>query len=1122
MSWNEWIARHSKIVVMIWLVMIVIMTPMAIRINSITSYSIDQMLPSGIESVEVQKIMEKDFAGAVNENQTFLIITNVSVNDPRAEMAYHRFRERVEGRYARNVTSYYDALENLEVRSRTLALNLTRTTANVTGLLYTTALETNRSFGQFLERVYLLANTTENTRELLLQTARAYLSLRENLTDLYSRMNSLSKLLKDTDAAYLKLVSENPNLTLEERKRALENLLYERVNGSLKPLVPAVVETVVAYDPVPSGTLLKNPGLLENATVDLTYRVMGDPSLPREVLHALYRSHGDERIIGKIAADLLREKLVGELRGKVPDPEKTAEIIVAAVVENPEGIVSGKTLEDATVSTVLKLLPEERAGAELEELVRALYRGADPEKLARETFLREFEKRLSETVPPGTPENVRKALLSLAREVVERYPLSGRELEAMVKKKVAEILGSYLAGGIGGVELDINLTKLVDLAYRFRDDPSAITEKDVEPVAEDVYRSLYSIMGPYIEHLKSEDNTSLMIIFIPAGKPARGQDEYRYLFENATIVKRTALEEFGRYFPKVDGALGGNPVQLHEMFVLGKEDNEKTTKFSVVGALIILFILMGAAVLATILPFTGVGTAILTSFGLIYLLAKGGVMSVGNWAVMLTVTTALGLGIDYATYYLHRFREYLAEGYEHEGAVAEALKRSKDAVLASAATDIIAFASFVLAWEFPMFRQMGIIAPLAVVAVLLASLTFIPAMTSLVGDKPIFWWPRKLEKHLKDINVHERSKLAGWAVRHARLVLLIALLLAAPATYAFFTFDGSHDMTLFLPENSETYHFIQLSQEKFGAAVASPYYVILEFKGPLSDRDLRTIERISEHLLEMEGVTSVYSPVMPYGKPLKNLTLEEIKALGGDRYISRDGRMVLIQVSARYGENSEEAKRLIREMRAYLREEVERNPRLQSALVGGNAALSLDLSERINDVFWHRILPVALILMFLSLIPTLRGLPAVTTTVGTIFLGVMTSIWVSTWLFERVFGQEVMWFLPLMVFVVLMGVGIDYNSFYLVKARDEFERREPEDALVVAAGTMDKLVLGLAGVLATTYGALILSGTWGMREIGFTLATGVLLTATLAVYFIGPAFMSLFGKKAWWPLFKEK
>ncbi len=1121
MAWNDWIARHARVVLLVWVVLIIALTPMAAKLNSVTSYSMDQMMPMGIESVEVQKMMSEDFSKAMNENLTFLIITNINVSSPDAEKAYYAFKERVGGKYAYNVTSYYDAVDSLRERSYSTALNLTMMTANITGLLYRTAVETSEGFGKTLTAVYALANTTEMTRESLVGTAGAYLKLTAELRLLYGRMNKTAELIKGADAAYLRIAAENPNLTAEERKKALEEVLYGKVNESARPLVPAVVETVIAYDPVPNGTLLRNPELLENATVELTYSLMSGRGrvLPKEVLHAVYRSGGSEEVLGNIAAGVLEREMRERLTGKVPNPEKAARVLVETASRDPQGILSGKSLENATVAAVLSLMPPgEMPGAE--ELVRALYNGADPRELAEETFLKELEERLAENLPPGTLEGVKEAVLSLSREVVKGYPMDEDEIEALVKRTAEGIIGSYLeeAGDVGS---GLNVTQLVEIAYEFKDGPEGVTREAVKPIAKQIYEHLYSLMGAYINGLKSEDNTSILVTFIPAGKTAAGQDEYRYLAGNAALVKKTALEEFGRYYPKVTGALGGTPVQMHEMLILGQEDNQKTTRFSVVGALIILFILMGAAVLATILPFTGVGTALLTSFGIIYLLARGDIMNVGNWAVMIAVTTALGLGIDYSTYYLHRFREYLAEGYDHERAVAEALRRSKDAVLASAATDIIAFASFVLAWEFPMFRQMGTIAPLAVVAVLLASLTFIPAMTALVGNRRIFWWPRKLEKHLKGINVHERSGIAEWAVRHAKLVLLIALLIAAPATYAFFTFDGSHDLTLFLPENSETYHFIQLSQEKFGAAVASPYYVILEFKEPLSNQELRIIERISEHLRDMNGVTSVYSPTMPYGKPVKNLTLEEIQALGGDRYISGDGKRVLIQVSARYGENSDEAKRLIREMRAYLREEAEKTPELERALVGGNAALSLDLSERINDVFWHRILPVALILMFLSLIPTLRGMPAVMATVGTIFLGVMTSIWVSTWLFERVFGQGVMWFLPLMVFVVLMGVGIDYNSFYLVKARDEFERREPDESLIVAAGTMDKLVLGLAAVLATTYGALMLSGTWGMREIGFTLAAGVLLTATLAVYFIGPAFMSLFGKKAWWPLFKN-
>ena len=1364
MAWNEWIAKHAKLVLAIWIVIIIASVPLAIKLNEVTNYGMSQMMPKHIESIDVQNIMTQDFEKAQNENTTYLIITNISVNDEKSKEAYYAFKHQVEGKYAYNVTSYYDILDMLWNTSYDIALNVTKMTANVSGLLYNTAIKTNESYGKVLDQTFMLANTTENMKSGLVGTAKGYLALRANLTELYTQMMGLSKAINGTDKAYFELhknltqtgemlrelnqtiletniglyslnesygntfmgtlavykallesgaydmgylspqaaeaiamqtgtkdefvyavfeatypiyvrygkagitdpvlanvtsgiilsqinesqrtmaeaysmafyqavlgvdkeygneyvlqsmppeilrptVSrlatsalhslpqiiamsnqsaeipgfgvvdsktmaalinasislgkkplpvqveeaavrfaleymkamqpDNPLLQMPNAEEILLGLmregptkslertllitgLEEKLPEELQPMVPTIVDTTMEYDPYAVGILTWNSKLLENATIDITSKLMESKglTLPEDVLRGVYSSGGDEKIISGIAKELLEKEMAEKLQGKVPDPEKVAKLLVDEATANPEGIINGSTLENATVTVVFKLMPPESRTPEAEKMIRALYNGANPKELAETTFLNASKEKLDEMMPSNTPKEVKDAVWSIIEEVVTKYPMTQSAVEGLVKEKVESIIGSYLEKGIGGVEINVNVTQLVDIAFNFKDDPEKISKSDVKPIAEQIYPTVYKTAGAYLKMFKSEDNTTMLVTFVPKGTTAPGQDQYKYLAGNATIVKDIALKEFGTYYPHVTAALGGTPIELHEMFTLGEKDNERTTRASIIGALVILFILMGAALLATFLPFTGVATATLTALGITYLLAKGNITDVGSWARMITITTALGLGIDYSTYYLHRFKEYLAEGYEHEKAVAEALKRSKDAVLASAFTDIIAFASFMLAWEFPMFQQMGIIAPLAVVTVLVASLTFIPAITALVGDKAVFWWPRHI-KHVSP-DVHEKSKIAGWVVKHAKIVLLIGLLIAVPATYNFFHFNGSHDMTLFLPENSETYHFLQLSQEKLGAAVASPYYIVLEFNGPITDSDLSTIQEISSHLEKMNGVTGVYSPTMPYGEPINNLSLETIKNLGGDRYISTDGSKVLIQVSGKYNSDSDAAKELVKEMRAYLRSVSAKNPRLKAGLVGGNAALSLDLSNKINDVFWHRILPVALILMFLSLIPTLKGLPAVASTMATIFLGVMTSIWASTWLFEKIFGQQVMWFLPLMVFVVLMGVGIDYNSFYLVKARDEFERRSPRDALVVAAGTMDTLVIGLAAVLATTYGSLMLSGTWGTREMGFALAAGVLLTATMAVYFIGPAMMSLFGKKAWWPLFKEK
>ncbi|WP_209475612.1 MMPL family transporter [Thermococcus stetteri] len=1368
MAWNEWIAKHPKAVLAVWLVLIIIMAPLAGKLSEVTNYSEEQMVSHNIESIKVQDIINEEFAKAQNENMTYLLITNISVNDEKARKAYLAFKERVEGKYASNVSSYYDAVDKLWDMDYNLTINITRMTANITGILYSTVIQTQEGFGQVLNMTYSLANTTEMTKKSLTGAAQGYLALKNNLTSLWEQSVLLRNAMNQTDQAYVALhrnltstsqtlrtlnstlaemnaglyainstygrtyvgvigihrallatgaydrgslspaeaqqVASQTNTTPElvyavfnviypvykgagngaitdallanvtkeillagasdERQKtlmdaygvafyigvesfdkkagspyAIQNLgrdqlliivseiasqalqslpqviaqsnqtvevpgfgaldsktfsaiveaalslgpnpapnaveettvkvalkLMASTPGSplagvsnpeevLKVLLregptkeleknlllsgmsrmaneteaqftPVIVDAVLTYDPNADGVLTTDGALLENATLSVIKDMMEQRGLQMDesVLEAVYESNGDEKTIDELAKNLLKGEMIKNLSQiGVPNAEKIADAIVETVSKDPQGIISGERLEEATIEviSVMSEGAQQEGSFNVSEVVKALYEGADPKTLAEDLFLQGAEERMDEMNNTAVPEEFKDVFMNLTEKIVKNYPMSEEELERLVKDAIESIISEYARNNPYGLEITFNESKLVEIAFKFKDSPDALTREDVKPLAEELWPVVMEKAGTYLSMLKSDDNTTLLITFIPFGKPGPSDDLYKYRAGNATVVKRIGLEEFGKYFPEVEGALGGTPVQMHEMTEYGQRDNQRTTQGSIVIALIVLFLLMGMAFLATFLPFTGVATSALTALGITYLLARGGIIDVGSWAQMLTITTALGLGIDYSTYYVHRFKEYMAEGYEHEKAVAEALKRAKDAVLASAFTDIIAFASFVLAWEFPIFQQMGIIAPLAVVSVLIASLTFIPAITALIGDKSLFWWPRHI-RHVKTLDVHERSRIAEWVIKHAKVVLLIGLLIAVPATYTFVTFKGTHDISLFLPEGSDTLKFMKLSEEKLGASVMSPNYIILDFKGNVTDEDLKLIDEVTAHLGSMKGVKAVYSPTRPYGEPVSNLTLSAVRALGGDRFISSKGDKVMIQVETEYRPTDEEAKELVKEFRAYVRGVARESPHLEEALVGGGAALSMDLTDRINDIFWHRIIPVALVLMFLSLIPTLKGLPAVASTMITIFMGVMTSIWVSTWLFGKIFNQQIMWFLPLMVFVVLMGVGIDYNSFYLVKARDEFERRKPDESLIVAAGTMDTLVIGLAVVLASTYGALMLSSTWGTREIGFALAAGVLLTATMAVYFIGPAFMSLFGEKAWWPLFKNR
>ncbi|QDA31458.1 multidrug RND transporter [Thermococcus indicus] len=1348
MAWNDWIVKHAKAIVALWIIAVIAAMPLATKLNDITNYSMDQFLPKDVESVKAQDTLAKEFPEfATSDNQTYMIVSGVDINDPATRGAYERFKAEAKP-YGSNFTSYYDAVDLLHNKSYEIALNLTKTTANLTGIFYGSAINASNAYGTLLTQIENLSGQVETLNGTVPQLAKAYLALEANLSVLYNQSPALREALNGTDMAYVglhenlteasgqlralnstiaglnaglynlsdgyartylgtigaydallqagayergldqataqtiaeklgvpvefvyavynatypahsaygasaitdgflanvtkamvlgqisdpmqrnlaeaysvafyggvvafdeqagsdyaliqlgenavrpvdgiasnalknlplviegaggsydvpgfgevpaetlayivnvsiglerntsaltvenatidvakALMAGNPLLEMPNADEILETLLVygptkeletnllagalkEKLPSEQKALAEPIARTAVAFDPNATGVLARNPETLKKATVSLLAEILKEKGLelPESVIGEVYDSNGN---VSPIAEEILIQKTAEKL-----GDEKAAEAIVNTVVKNPKELAEGIGVEETVKEIITSLAGD--VPIDLGKAVDDVYAGRSPEEIAYELFEQGVNEKLANVT---APEDVRETLRELMLTVARDYPMSDSQIDALVTKETAKLVEKFINEINLGVEIHVNTTELVDIAFKFKDNQEEITREDVGPIEEGIYPSIYSLAKSYIGMLKSPDNRTMLILFVPKGLEGVSNLEKQSKAQYASSLKAkdVALREFGNVSPKVEAYVTGTPIQTYEAIKYGKEDNDKTTRFSIAGALLVLLILMGVALLATLLPFTGVATATLTALGILYLLAKGDYLDVGSWAQMLTVTTALGLGIDYSTYYLHRFREYLAEGYDHEKAASEALKRAKDAVLASASTDIIAFASFILAWEFPIFKTIGMIAPLAVIVVLLASLTFIPAITVLIGDKPAFWWPRHIEHHIESVDIHERSRIAEWAVKHAKVVVLIALLVAVPAAYNFVNFNGTHDIKLFIPKDSETYNFLQLSESTVGAGVTSPTYVVVDLGHPVGDGDLKTINELADRISAVDGVEYVYTLARPYGRQV-NVSVDELKSLGGNRYISEDGTKVLIQVTGKYEATDDRSKDMVREIRDIVKDE-EKSGAIKSGMVGGSTALALDLSDLINDVFWHRIFPVALLLMFLSLIPTLKGLPAVITTIGTIAVGVLLSITVSSWLFERVFGQQVMWFLPMMVFIVLMGVGIDYNSFYLVKARDEFERRSARDALVVAAGTMDTLVVGLAAVLAVTYGSLMTGATWGIREIGFALAIGVLLTATAAVYFIGPATMALFGEKAWWPLHKTK
>ena len=118
----------------------------------------------------------------------------------------------------------------------------------------------------------------------------------------------------------------------------------------------------------------------------------------------------------------------------------------------------------------------------------------------------------------------------------------------------------------------------------------------------------------------------------------------------------------------------------------------------------------------------------------------------------------------------------------------------------------------------------------------------------------------------------------------------------------------------------------------------------------------------------------------------------------------------------------------------------------------------------------------------------------------------------GTWL-----DKPILWMVPLILFIMLMGIGMDYNVFILTRIREEVHKgKDTNEAVVDAVDWTGGIITALALIMGGAFGSMMLSSNTMLQEFGFALAFAILVDAMVVRTYIVPAAMSLMGKRAWW------
>jgi uncharacterized membrane protein YdfJ with MMPL/SSD domain len=564
--------------------------------------------------------------------------------------------------------------------------------------------------------------------------------------------------------------------------------------------------------------------------------------------------------------------------------------------------------------------------------------------------------------------------------------------------------------------------------------------------------------------------------------------EFEYVGSDITQVI-AVVERIQRSHPGYYVSPFGEESAEHEIDEEVGNDFKRAEYFSIPLTLIILLAAFGALVAAAV-PLLVALTAVMAALGLLSLVSQALPVDDASGSVILLI--GLAVGVDYSLFYLRREREERAAGKGADVALDAAAATSGRAVLLSGLTVLIAMAGMLVSGSREI-ASVGVGAMLVVAVALVGSLTVLPALLSMLGDRverlriPLLsrlsvgeagLWSRLLERVLR--------RPARWAVV-ASLPLLFLCAVALQLHLA--TPDISS-----LPKKLSVVETYKRIESAFPVERA-PAAVVIRGQKPDSPALRASIARL-RRAADVETVDL---------NPARNVAVVSIPLPGS-------------------GTDSTSARALSRLRSETVPQALEGIRDVEVATTGPTASLTdfSELMKRRAPLVFAFVLGLA----FLLLLVAFRSIVIAAKAVVLNLLSVGAAYGLLVLVFQHGFGESLLGFesnggvvpwLPMFLFVVLFGLSMDYHVFILSRVREAVGRgASTEEAVSHAISATAGTVTSAAAVMVAVFAIFATLTPLEMKQLGVGLASAILIDATIVRAVLLPAAMKLLGSWNWY------
>lgn len=481
--------------------------------------------------------------------------------------------------------------------------------------------------------------------------------------------------------------------------------------------------------------------------------------------------------------------------------------------------------------------------------------------------------------------------------------------------------------------------------------------------------------------------------------------------------------------------------------------------------------------------------------------------AIDSSAVSIMLVLLFAVLTDYSLFIFSRYREELKNYESKYDAMGEAIHHVSEPIVFSGGTILLAMLTlFVTIFE--PYNHFAPVFSVAVVFILIAGLTLIPAIFALMGRKA--FWPF-IPKAEKD----HQPKKGLWAKVSKQVVkrpgviagtLLIVLLIGI---FNVMSMNFSFNLLKSFPEDISSRQGFELLEDNYPAGQLAPVKVILK-----SDNKIEADKAFLQHVKQLEDKISTQEGISSVSPDITDDMLDGTADL--PRNFLADGkRSIKLQVVLDGNPYETDALNTVEKLRnadeSYINDSGFSAKEYQLHYAGQTAG-QLDVKQ-MNQRDMIFLFSLVIILLTIALGFQTKSVLLPVLMMGTILLSYVATLGFGWWIFEHLFGYDAISYrLPVYTFVFMVALGIDYNIMLVSRIREKAQHMPWRDAVGEGVALTGGVISSAGLILAATFSVLMTQPLQELFLFGFIMAMGIILDTFLIRGFFLPSILILTHK----------